>query len=595
MYQNIFYSKPEKTYYLRDDSSPTFQKFQYTPTYYERISSYQEGALPVLTGGWAKPTKKFDWNNTNLLERDIDKELVLLRDLYYGEDESIPSYQNIVYLDIENTIGGAITPEFIREAPMDITAIALIDITTKTKTCFIVDKNSQISDSVDGSKTVISCKSEKELFYKFLDKWEELDPTICSSWNGTFFDIPYLYHRGKRIIGNDIDRLSPIRKMVAYTSIAKDKRGKSEEVNIVQIGGVSHLDYMLLFKKYIAKQEPSYKLKDIALKYTKLEKLEYEGNLNQLFKNDPKYFIDYNLRDVEIIEALEEKLKFIELTIMICHICNVSYESIFYATALGEGAILKSLKKEGIVSPNKPTTTNPTLRDIKETYAGGYVKEPKAGIYEYVIDIDFTSLYPSLIKSLNIGIETLVGRIKPNPSSGVLKNYEQNNSLTHLKNRNSKEKIIVERLNTNNYTLEEAEITIKELIEIIEDNNYSIAASGAFFRTDKESVSSKVLRGWFDKREYYRELKKNAGKEKDWDKYKLYDLFQQSFKILQNSHYGIYSITSWRYTDGQKMCSSAITNSGQYLTKSTIEVVNDVIYNKMLKMNKNQLTEYFGI
>ena len=128
------------------------------------------------------------------------------------------------------------------------------------------------------------------------------------------------------------------------------------------------------------------------LKYVNLGKIEYEGNLNTLFKSDLNKFIDYNLRDVEIIEALEGKLKFIDLTIMISHICNIPYESIYWNTVMNEGAILKYLRREGIISPNKPTTHNQRLKNSNETYAGGYLLEPVPGLYFDVIDLDFTSL-----------------------------------------------------------------------------------------------------------------------------------------------------------------------------------------------------------
>ena len=91
--------------------------------------------------------------------------------------------------------------------------------------------------------------------------------------------------------------------------------------------------------------------------------------------------------------------------------CHTTYEAIYYSTLLNEGAILTYLKRKGIVSPNKPTTYNPALKELEEEYAGGYLKDPVPGLYEWVIDLDFTSLYPSIIRSLNMGIETLVGRI----------------------------------------------------------------------------------------------------------------------------------------------------------------------------------------
>ena len=581
MYQSIHYDYQTYSYYLRDDKTG-WSQFTFQPTYWKRVDEYQEGAQPVLTGGWAIPTKKLDKTDPNILEKDIDKSLMALRELYYKFDDVVPSWHNIIYLDIEIEMGGALTPEYIKSAPMPITSIALRDMTTKQYICFILDKSQEIQETNQDDKLIIPCSSEKELIKKFLDKWEELDPTIVIGWNSAYFDIPYLYHRFKQIVNNDVLRLSPIRKI--------NLREFAGALQIV-IGGINHLDYMLLHKKYIMKEEPSYKLGDVGLRYVDLGKVQYEGNLNALFKNDINKFIDYNLRDVEIIEKLEEKLKFIELTIMISHICNIPYESVYWNTVMNEGAILKYLKREGIISPNKPTTHNPSLKNNIESYAGGYILEPVPGLYFDVIDLDFTSLYPSIIKSLNLGIETLVGRIKVdnNPT------YEQNHSLEKLKERDPNEIITIEKLNKTNYTLKSTQIKLGNLIKLIEKNNFTISASGAMFRTDEQSIVAKILEDWFKKREHYRGLKKKAGKAEDWIKYKSYDLFQHSFKILQNAMYGTFAKNGWRYTDGHLICSSAITNSGQRLIMSTIDFTNSKINTEYLKLSKDELIQKFKI
>jgi DNA polymerase elongation subunit (family B) len=439
-----------------------------------------------------------------------------------------------------------------------------------------------------------------------------MDPTIVVGYNSDFFDIPYLYYRIKKRLGDEVFRLSPV--------------GKIDE-NIynpnspIKIGLVNSLDYMLLLKKYIMKEESSYKLGDVGLKYAKLGKIEYNGSLDTLFKEDPLKYIEYNIRDVEIIEALEEKQKFIELTILISHLCHTPYESIYYNTALNEGAILTYLKRKGIVAPNKPTTTNPTIRELEvgdhvvqqrgtptiegiiysiedktvvvktlsnkylqrniktirkyDSYAGGYLLDPKPGLYSDVSDLDFTSLYPSIIKSLNLGVETLMGRIV------TKNNYEQYNSLEQLRKRDPEEKIHIQKLDKKRYVLKDATIAVSSLIELIEKNNWTISASGAFYRTDKKSIACEVLEDWFDQREHYRALKKTAGKAEDWANYKLYDLYQMAFKILQNALYGTYAINSWRFTDGFKICSAAITNSGQRLTKESIIFVNQYISDQL--------------
>lgn len=580
MYQSIYYDHQTYEYFLRD-SIKGWSVFKHQPTYYKRVKKYEEGAFPVLTGGWAIPTKKYSKDDSDLLEKDLNKELLILRDLYYTNEESVPEWHNTVYLDIETQIGGALTIDFIKQAPMPLTAIALLDTNTKTKICFIIDKTKTITELNEDGKIIIPCVDETDLVYKFLDKWEELDPTICITYNGQWFDIPYLYFRICNLLGRDIaSRLSPLRKVNVQDWNPKEI--------IVRLGGINHLDYMLLLKKYFQKEEPSYKLKDIGPKYAGLEKIEYEGNLNQLFAEDPIKFINYNIRDVEILEQLEEKLKFIQLTILISHICNIPYEQIYYSTALGEGAILKYLKNKNIVSPNKPRTTNPLL--VEDKYAGGYLLDPIPGLYHDCIDEDVTSLYPSIIKSLNIGIETLVGKIKVYNSP----NYEQNHTLEKLKERDQDEVITIEKLNKENYNLVSTEIRLGDLINIIEENNFSIAASGAIFRTDIESVSSIILKEWFKKREYYRELKKKAGKSKEWDNYKLFDSYQYAFKILQNSHYGTYAKNIWRYTDGNMICSAAITNTGQRLTQDSIIFVNNEL-DKVINMSKEEILNYFQI
>jgi DNA polymerase elongation subunit (family B) len=608
MYQAIYYNRQpgddQYHYYIRDDKKG-INCFQYWPTLY-KID--KEGECETLFGERCSPFQgKYDKTDPNILEKDIDRELVLLRDVYYKSDD-MPEYHNTVYLDIEIEILGALTPTTIREANAEITAIALIDVRAKEKVCFILDKQQNIQNTTVEGNQIVSCKSEDDLIRKFLNKWEQIDPTIVVGYNSDFFDIPYLYYRIKKRLGDEVFRLSPV--------------GKIDE-NIynpnspIKIGLVNSLDYMLLLKKYIMKEESSYKLGDVGLKYAKLGKIEYNGSLDTLFKEDPLKYIEYNIRDVEIIEALEEKQKFIELTILISHLCHTPYESIYYNTALNEGAILTYLKRKGIVAPNKPTTTNPTIRELEvgdhvvqqrgtptiegiiysiedktvvvktlsnkylqrniktirkyDSYAGGYLLDPKPGLYSDVSDLDFTSLYPSIIKSLNLGVETLMGRIV------TKNNYEQYNSLEQLRKRDPEEKIHIQKLDKKRYVLKDATIAVSSLIELIEKNNWTISASGAFYRTDKKSIACEVLEDWFDQREHYRALKKTAGKAEDWANYKLYDLYQMAFKILQNALYGTYAINSWRFTDGFKICSAAITNSGQRLTRESIDFVNQYI------------------
>ena len=565
MYQSIYYSRDTKTYHLRDDKKGWLE-FPYRATCFV---ANETGEYETLDGVRVSPTKQYAWKDPNAYESDVDKFTRVLVDAYYEKDDT-PEYQNVVYLDIECEIAGALTQDSVRSPAGKLTAVALYDNTTKTYYCYILDEAKLMTPSKSEGKFIIPCNSEKDLMSQFLNKWEELDPTIITGWNSEFFDIPYLYYRIKNILGEEqASRLSPLGKVDDNEFLG---------VKTTSIAGVNHLDYMLLFKKYITAQEPSYALGNIGEKYVDMGKIEYLGSLDKLFKDDIKTFIDYNIRDVEILVALEDKLKFIDLTVIISHLCHVPYEQIFLSTALNEGAILTYLKRKNIVSPNKPTTYNPNLKNIKEEYAGGYLKDPVPGLYEWVIDLDFTSLYPSIIRSLNMGIETLVGRIVNRDK------YDNQWSLKELKALNPSTEITIERVNPNKSVSRSAS-TVGKIIDLIEQENWIISAPGVIFRKDKSSIVCDILTDWFNKRVEYKDLMKKAFKvDKDPVMGDFYHRRQHAYKIKLNDVYGVFAINGWRYTDGHKFISKAITLTGQRLIQDSIKYVNKW-------MNKEMETE----
>lgn len=602
MYQGIFYCRDEKQYYLRDDLKG-IQSFKY---YGQKYKLDEYGEYFTLFDERCSPIDgKFDWNDNSILEKDISKELIVLRDYYYETDDK-PEYHNLVYLDIEIEILGALTPTTIREANAEITAIALIDVNTKTKYCLILDKKQNLKPLNQNNTEIIPCKTEKTLIKEFLKIWEKLDPTIISGYNSAFFDIPYLYFRIKKLLGDEVLRLSPINK------ITDNQFNPSSPITI---GLVNHLDFMLLFQKFIMKEEPSYKLGDIGLKYANLGKIEYNGNLDKLFEEDPIKFIEYNIRDVEIIEKLEEKLGFIELAINISHIGHTPYESVFYNTVLNEGAILTYLKRKNIVSPNKPTTVNPSIKELnegdevvhqrgtptiegevykvnrdlilvktksgkfinravntlkkKQGYAGGFLLEPKPGLYSWLSDYDYSSYYPSCIRSLNIGPETLIGYIDtPNVTKNLWMSKQE---LEEMED----EEIQLRMFDQHNYEFSKPRtLKASKLLNYIETQNLNISANGVLFRKDKKSILAEILGDWFELRQSFKAKMKEYAKEGDEDKSVFYDRYQHSFKIMLNSLYGALAVNGFRYTDGHKILSSAITCTCQRIMQETILYAN---------------------
>jgi len=567
MYQSIYFDRTTYEYHLRDDVKG-WKTFKYQPTLYQLDP---DGEFETLDGQSVSPVKKIDdWKDPKYFEKDVDKDTRVLVDFYYQSDET-PSYHNLVYLDIECEIAGALTPENIKDPKGKITSVALYDNNSKKYYCLILDEQQLMSEAKTESKEVIPYKTEKELLNGFLDLWIKLDPTIISGWNSEFFDIPYLYYRINKVVGNDMGNyLSPIQKV--KVDMTHEANGLVESINI---GGINHLDYMNLFKKFITKQEPSYALGNIGEKYVKLGKIEYHGSLDKLFKEDVDKFIEYNIRDVEIIIELEKALKFIELTVTICHLCHTKYETIYYSTVLNDGAILTYLKRKGIVSPNKPTTYNPSLRTLQEEYAGGYLKDPTPGLYEWVIDLDFTSLYPSIIRSLNMGIETLVGRVVNRDK------FDNQWSLKELKSMDPNKTVTIEKVKKDR-RLSEAQISVGELIKIIEKNDFIISAPGVIFRKDKLSVVCEILSDWFDKRQEYKALMKKAYKvDNDPVMGEFYNKRQHAYKIKLNDVYGVFAINGWRYTDGHKFISKAITLTGQRLLQESITNMNNYLNNEL--------------
>ena len=182
------------------------------------------------------------------------------------------------------------------------------------------------------------------------------------------------------------------------------------------MAGVSYLDYLALYKNFTYTELDNYRLDSIANKELGRGKVEYSGNLDQLFRDDIEKFIEYNLVDVELVVDMDTKLQFIDTARGICHAGHVPYEDFVYSSKYLEGALLCYLKRKGIVAPNKPADRQERMQALRdnneEKFIGAYVKAPIVGKYEWIYDLDLTSLYPSIIMSINISPETKVGKIQ---------------------------------------------------------------------------------------------------------------------------------------------------------------------------------------
>ena len=518
-----------------------YDEIEWYNTAYQECSKDQE-EFKGLGGESLKKVSKWDKNSNNLHFHDMKPHQKYLVERYGIDDKPSTGHREL-FFDIECEIGGALTEEYIERAPMPITSIAWWDKTPNTWHILILDKKDQLKHTKAKSKEIIPCSTEQELLAKFLEHFREIDPDILIGYNSDFFDIPYLYYRMCNILGQEwADQLSPLNQVNAK----KNNQYFFKRNQFVDIIGVESLDYMRLHKKYSWKDEPSWKLDAIGEKYAKVNKIEYDGNLDQLFETDINKFIQYNFRDVEILKLLDEKLQYIALTKNLSHKGNHNYSEVYSNSITQDGAISAYLLSKNIIPP--PRDPNPKS---KKGYAGGFLFCPKAGLYKYMFDEDLTSLYPSIIMSLNIGKETFQGRI--------IDHDDRNNrlGLNDLKSMDPKRKLLLE----NNRGVQ-THIEAKRIIDAIESGGYSISANGCIFDTKVESTLSNVLNKWFDERVLYKNEMKKAFKSGDKAKGEYYYLMQYTMKILLNSLYGATALPSFRYGMSHSILSEAITLSG---------------------------------
>lgn len=508
-----------------------------------------EGTLNGINGEKLKKTVNWDRNTPNLHFHDMKPHQKYLVERYGTADEPSTSHREL-FFDIECEIGGALTEEYIESAPMPITSIAWWDKQEDWWAILILDKKSELKHTKAKNKEIIPCKTEKELLAKFLEKFREIDPDILIGYNSDFFDIPYLYYRMCNVLGKEwANHLSPINKVNAK----KNNEWFFKRNQFVDIIGVESLDYIRLHKKYSWKDEPSWKLDAIGEKYTGIGKIEYEGNLDQLFATDIHKFIQYNFRDVEILKLLDEKLQYIALTKNLSHKGKHNYSEVYSNSITQDGAISAYLLSQGIIPPARHI--NPKA---KKVYAGGYLFCPKAGLYKYMFDEDLTSLYPSIIMSLNIGRETFVGRI--------VDADDRNNrlGLNDLKKRDPNEELLIKNSKDNS-----TNVNVGRLINMIEQNNFSVSANGSIFSTEKESTLSTVLNKWFNERVVYKKAMKKAYEAKDKIAGEYNYLMQYTMKILLNSLYGATALPGFRYGLPESILSEAITLSGHRIIQES--------------------------
>jgi DNA polymerase elongation subunit (family B) len=553
MYQNIFIDKKENVVHLWDDEKG-YVTFPFRNYAYRKSPN---GIYRSIYGDKLEKVYNFNPRDPSLFESDVPMETRILIDAYEDSDEPSKGHR-VVTIDIEVSSEGGFP--VIEEGDKEITAIAIYDDATKQYTAFILDKEMKLKDSVSDGVEIKSYDNEESLLMHFFTKWEEIQPTIVTGWNIDNFDMVYLYNRAKRVVGEtNAKRLSPIG--ICYFNKFLER---------MSIAGVSCLDYMILYKKFSGKNEPSYALGAIGKKVVNIDKISYKGSLNDLYKEDINKYIEYNLNDVKIVVALDKKLQFIDLARGICHTGHVGYENFGMSSRFLEGAILIYLRRKKQVAPNKSLEGRAEyenqLEQNEEGFEGAYVKDPIPGRYDWVFDLDLTSMYPNIIISLNISPETKVGKV------------DNWNVEEYVKN------------GLNSIYISGTPYTPSDFKSMLTENNFSIASNGVLYKKPGESgemgTIPSILVKWFDERKNLRKLAKKHADLKEWEKYEFYDNRQKIQKILLNSIYGCLGLPVFRFYD--KDNAEAVTLTGVDIIKTAGKSINQY-YKTVLKEDGDYL------
>ncbi len=546
MFQNIYYDKEKRKIHIWDDSKG------YYSMPYKRYAYVKDngGTYVSIYGDRLKKVFRFG-REMETFESDVVPEIRTLVDLYYESDE-ISLGHTRMYFDIEVEVTDGF-PD-VETAPNKITSIAFYEDVMEQYYCYVLDEKGKIESYKKDDLIVEVFSTEEDLLQKFFDKYIEIQPTILSGWNTDTFDIPYLYHRASKVLNEHIaNSLSPINTVRLNTISGK-----------YEIAGVSSLDYLRLYKNLTFSQRQSYRLDSIAELELGEKKIEYEGTLNDLYEEDIQKFIDYNVQDVRLIKRLDDKLDYIDIARGICHIGHCPYEEIYWSSRYIEGAILVYCKKVGLIAPDKRRDGRKLLG--RDMFEGAYVQDPQRGKHDWVYDLDVTSMYPSVMRTLNISPETKVGK---------LDNW---NAESFIRGGGKK-----------TYTLKRDEkvrgkFTETELKDFMDNNPVTIASNGVIYRNDKMGLIPAILTKWFQQRVEYRSLAKKFSDEGDIEKYNYFNRRQYLQKVLLNSIYGVLGLSVFRFYDTDN--ATAVTTTGQSLIKFTKKIANN-FYNKELGDDKD--------
>ena len=532
------------------DGLPQKQKIEFSPTLYTssaRSTSTSTSwsnlyGVPVyeIKPGNINETKEFIKTYEDVASFNIfgqtNYALQYISETYPNAVKFDSEFLKIVSVDIETATEAAGFPE-PKHAAEEILLITIQDNKSKEyKTFGSRPYTGEYSDNY------VLCKDEQDLLRKFIVHWQYATPDVITGWNTDMFDIPYMVNRIKKVLGDDYKKLSP-------WGIVNEKKTTvrgSEEI-MFDIVGVSSLDYYALYKKYTYSSQESYKLDHIAFVELGEKKLDHSqwATFKEFYQNNWELFVDYNIKDVDLVDKLEDKLRLIELHLTMAYTAKINYNDAFSPVKLWDAIIYNDLLDKNIVIPDNE-------RHMKgDQFEGAFVKDPLKGMHKWVASFDLASLYPHLIMQYNISPETITDT----------------------------------RLN----------LTLEGLLkkDPIPATGYSVSANGWCYSKDKQGFLPSLMETMYNDRTVHKKAMLKCEQEYELDKSKKHLLkeisrltnLQMALKIALNSAYGALGSPYFRYYD-LRMAES-ITLSGQLSIKWIANALNQYMNTAMKSVDKD--------
>jgi len=558
---------------------PARYVFYYGDAKGKQKSTFGDSVSRVVCKSWKDFLKEQKINkHRGLFEADINPVYRLLEENYLGQDA--PNL-NVAFFDIEVDFD----PERGYSSPEDpftaITAItvhlqwldSLITLALPPKTLTM----EQAKEEVKEFPNTYLFETEAEMLDTFLDLIKDAD--ILSGWNSEGYDIPYTVNRVTRVLSKE-----DTRRFCLWDQYPKkrqfEKYGREQET--YDLIGRQHLDSLELYRKYTYEERHTYRLDAIGELEVGENKTVYEGTLDQLYNNDFKTFIEYNRQDVALLDKLDKKLKFIDLANELAHANTVLLPTTMGAVAVTEQAIINEAHRRGYVVPNRVHREPGSAQA-----AGAYVAYPKKGLHDWIASMDLNSLYPSVIRALNMDPATVVGQLRQNHTESYL------DEQMHLKKKSfaaawegkfgslEYDYVMEQRKDIEIHIDweggESDTLSAAEVYRLIFESNqpWMLSANGTIFTTEYEGIIPGLLKRWYAERKEMQGKKvaaQDAGNKIEtafWDKRQLVK------KINLNSLYGAILNPGCRFFDHRIGQSTTLT--GRAIAKHMSAKVNEII------------------